>query len=58
VSLHICVHTSLYGRQWQDGKISNECELASGGFPWTVIPVQERDPYMAALESASGGVDI
>ncbi|MNF74247.1 Fic/DOC family protein [compost metagenome] len=32
--------------------------LASGGFPWTVIPVEERDPYMAALESASVGVDI
>lgn len=32
--------------------------LASGGFPWTVIPVQERDPYMAALESASVRVDI
>lgn len=32
--------------------------LASGGFPWTVIPVEERDPYMAALESASVGGDI
>ncbi len=32
--------------------------LASGGFPWTAIPVQEHDPYMAALESASLGVDI
>jgi fido (protein-threonine AMPylation protein) len=32
--------------------------LASGGFPWTVIPVQERDPYMAALESASVRGDI
>jgi len=32
--------------------------LASGGFPWTVIPVEERDSYMAALESVSVGVDI
>ncbi|MFV5700166.1 Fic family protein [Flavobacterium sp. ZT3R17] len=32
--------------------------LASGGFPWTVIPVEERDPYMAALESASVRGDI
>jgi len=32
--------------------------LASGGFPWTAIPVQERGPYMAALESASVGGDI
>lgn len=27
--------------------------LASGGFPWTVIRVEERDRYMKALESAS-----
>ena len=27
--------------------------LASGGYPWTVIPVEERDIYMAALEKAS-----
>ncbi len=27
--------------------------LASGGYPWTVIPVEERDRYIAALEEAS-----
>jgi Fic family protein len=27
--------------------------LASGGYPWTVIPVEERDRYMKALETAS-----
>ena len=27
--------------------------LASGGYPWTVIHVQDRDAYLAALESAS-----
>jgi len=27
--------------------------LASGGYPWTVIPIQEREAYMAALEDAS-----
>ena len=32
--------------------------LASGGFPWTVIPVDQRDKYMRALESASVGQDI
>lgn len=32
--------------------------LASGGYPWTVIPVQERTPYLAALESASVDLDI
>ena len=27
--------------------------LASGGYPWTVIPLERRDAYMAALEDAS-----
>jgi Fic family protein len=27
--------------------------LASGGYPWTVIPVQQRNEYMHALEQAS-----
>lgn len=27
--------------------------LASGGYPWTVIPVEERKQYMSALEQAS-----
>jgi hypothetical protein len=27
--------------------------LASGGYPWTVIRVEDRDAYMKALESAS-----
>jgi hypothetical protein len=32
--------------------------LASGGYPWTVIPVERRSDYVAALESASVGQDI
>jgi Fic family protein len=32
--------------------------LTSGGYPWTVIPVSERDEYMTALEGASVGQDI
>jgi hypothetical protein len=32
--------------------------LASGGYPWTVVPLQERDAYMAALEDASVKQDI
>ena len=31
--------------------------LASGGYPWTVIHVEDRDRYMAALEAASAGND-
>lgn len=32
--------------------------LASGGYPWTVIRVEDRDAYLEALESASVGNDI
>lgn len=32
--------------------------LASGGYPWTVIPVEELNEYMAALEEASMGQNI
>ena len=32
--------------------------LASGGYPWTVVRVEDRDKYMSALESASIGSDI
>jgi hypothetical protein len=31
---------------------------ASGGYPWTVIRVEDRDTYLAALESASVDGDI
>lgn len=32
--------------------------LASGGYPWTVIRVEDRDDYLAALESASTDQNI
>ncbi|MBN1187726.1 MAG: Fic family protein [Bacteroidales bacterium] len=32
--------------------------MASGGYPWTVIPVEKRDEYMDALEKASVHNDI
>ena len=32
--------------------------LASGGYPWTVVRVDDRDDYLAALESASTALDI
>ena len=40
------------------GRFLMNAMLASGGYPWTVIPVEERDNYMAALESASVDQDI
>jgi len=35
------------------GRFLMNVMLASGGYPWTVIPVEERDSYMKALEAAS-----
>ncbi len=32
--------------------------LASGGYPWTVIRVEDRTPYLAALDRASVDLDI
>lgn len=32
--------------------------LASGGYPWTLIRVEERTPYLAALDHASVDGDI
>jgi fido (protein-threonine AMPylation protein) len=40
------------------GRFLMNAMLASGGYPWTVIPVQERETYMKALESASVQQDI
>lgn len=32
--------------------------LASGGYPWTVIRVEDRDEYLYALDRASIDLDI
>lgn len=40
------------------GRFLMNVGLASGGYPWTVVPVDQRAPYMAALEAASTRSDI
>ncbi|MDA9981736.1 Fic family protein [Gammaproteobacteria bacterium] len=35
------------------GRFLMNVMLASGGYPWTVTPLDERDTYMSALEAAS-----
>lgn len=32
--------------------------LASGGYPWTIIRIEQRSDYMACLESASSRGEI
>ncbi|TJW07012.1 MAG: Fic family protein [Mesorhizobium sp.] len=40
------------------GRFLMNVTMAAGGYPWTVIPVQRRADYMAALERASVHHDI
>jgi Fic family protein len=35
------------------GRFLMNVMLASGGYPWTVIPLETRNEYMATLEEAS-----
>lgn len=40
------------------GRFLMNVMLASGGYPWTIIPVESRTTYMKALEQASVEQDI
>lgn len=40
------------------GRFLMNLMMAAGGYPWTVIPLAERQTYMEALEKASVGEDI
>jgi len=40
------------------GRFLMNVMLASGGYPWTIIPVEKRDDYMQSLEAASVHQDI
>ena len=40
------------------GRFLMNVMLASGGYPWTVIPVAKRKVYMDALEAGSVSQDI
>jgi hypothetical protein len=52
-----------YVHPYQDGngrmaRFLMNAMLASGGYPWTVIRVEDRDPYLSALDKASIDMDI
>jgi fido (protein-threonine AMPylation protein) len=40
------------------GRFLMNAMLASGGYPWTIVPLGERSCYMQALEKASAEQDI
>lgn len=40
------------------GRFLMNVMMAAGGYPWTVIPLERRDTYMASLEQASSRQNI
>lgn len=50
--LFVYIHPFMDGNG-RLGRFIMNFMLASGGYPWTVIPVEERSTYMNALEEAS-----
>ena len=48
----VYIHPYLDGNG-RVGRFLMNVMLASGGYPWTVIPVENRQTYMEALENAS-----
>lgn len=48
----VYIHPYLDGNG-RMGRFMMNLMLASGGYPWTIIPLARRTEYMAALESAS-----
>ncbi|MEO6734397.1 MAG: hypothetical protein ABIN01_24465 [Ferruginibacter sp.] len=52
------MHIINYRCNGRMGRFLMNAMLASGGYPWTVIPVEERKTYMEALERASVHADI
>jgi Fic family protein len=40
------------------GRFLMNTMMAAAGYDWTIIPVEKRDAYMSALESASVAQDI
>lgn len=50
--IYVYIHPYMDGNG-RTGRFLMNVMMAAAGYPWTVIPVQSRGPYMAALEAAS-----
>jgi len=56
-SIFFFIHPCMDGNG-RIGRFLMNAMLASGGYLWTIRPVERRDEYMQALEQASIGQDI
>ena len=50
--IFVYIHPYMDGNG-RTGRFLMNVMMAAGGYPWTVIPVDQRDRYMASLEAAS-----
>ncbi|WP_426000710.1 Fic family protein [Caulobacter sp. DWR1-3-2b1] len=50
--IYVYIHPYMDGNG-RTGRFLMNVMMAAAGYPWTVIPVQSRTEYMAALEAAS-----
>jgi Fic/DOC family len=55
--IFVYVHPYMDGNG-RIGRFLMNVMMASGGYPWTVVPVEERNAYVSALEKASVGENI
>jgi len=53
----VYIHPYIDGNG-RTGRFLMNVMMAAGGYPWTVIPVEQRDAYMTALEAASSEGNI
>ena len=53
----VYIHPYMDGNG-RTGRFLMNVMMAAGGYPWTVIPVGDRDAYVEALEKASVGENI
>jgi len=50
--IFVYIHPYIDGNG-RTGRFLMNVMMAAGGYPWTVVPVERRDEYMAVLEAAS-----